>query len=68
VERLPDTAQDTLITVYAYLARHREHIDYEAYKELGLRINSGMVESAANGSSIKVLRGLVGAGAGISEF
>jgi hypothetical protein len=46
VEGLPDTARDTLTTVYAYLERHREHIDYAAYKELGLPIGSGMVESA----------------------
>jgi hypothetical protein len=32
--------------VYAYLERHREHIDYAAYKALGLPLGSGMVESA----------------------
>ena len=36
LEHLPDTARDTLRTVYAYLERHREHIDYETYKALGL--------------------------------
>jgi hypothetical protein len=46
VEGLPDTARDTLTTVYAYLERHREHIDYAAYKALGLPIGSGMGESA----------------------
>src|SRR5262249_16734663 len=46
VEGLPDTARDTLTTVYAYLARHREHIDYARDKELGLPLGSGMVESA----------------------
>lgn len=46
VEGLPDTARETLRTVYAYLDRHRDHIDYEVYKELGLPIGSGMVESA----------------------
>jgi hypothetical protein len=46
VEGLPDTARDTLRTVYAYLERHREHIDYETYKALGLPLGSGMVESA----------------------
>lgn len=46
VEGLPDTARDTLRTVYAYLERHREHIDYAAYKALGLPLGSGMVESA----------------------
>ena len=46
VEGLPDTARDTLTTVYAYLERHREHIDYARCKELGLPLGSGMVESA----------------------
>ena len=40
------TARDTLRTVYAYLDRHREHIDYAIYKDLGLPLGSGMVESA----------------------
>jgi hypothetical protein len=46
VEGLPATAGDTIRTVYAYLQRHREHIDYAKYKELGLPLGSGMVESA----------------------
>ena len=46
VEGLPATAQDTLRTVYAYLERHREHIDYAKYKELEFPLGSGMVESA----------------------
>src|SRR5437762_3329103 len=46
LEGLPATARDTLTTVYAYLQRHREHINYEAYKALGLPLGSGMVESA----------------------
>jgi hypothetical protein len=46
VEGLPATAQDTLRTVHAYLERHREHINYARYKELGLPLGSGMVESA----------------------
>ena len=46
VEGLPTTARDTLTTVYAYLERHREHINYARYKELGLPLGSGMVESA----------------------
>jgi hypothetical protein len=46
VEGLPDTARETLATVYAYLARHRDHIDYQVYKDLGLPLGSGMVESA----------------------
>jgi hypothetical protein len=46
VEGLPPTARDKVRTVYAYLQRHREHIDYAKYKELGLPLGSGMVESA----------------------
>ena len=46
VEGLPDTARATLTTVYASLERHRDHIDYATYKELGLPLGSGMVESA----------------------
>jgi hypothetical protein len=46
VEGLPETARETVRTVYAYLERHREHINYAKYKELGLPLGSGMVESA----------------------
>jgi hypothetical protein len=46
VEGLPDTARETFMTGYAYLERHRAHIDYAIYKELGLPLGSGMVESA----------------------
>jgi hypothetical protein len=46
VEGLPETARETLRTVYASLERHREHINYARYKELGLPLGSGMVESA----------------------
>jgi hypothetical protein len=46
VEGLPATARVTLTTVYAYLERHRDHINYEAYKALGFPLGSGMVESA----------------------
>ena len=44
VEGLPETARETLQTVYAYLQRHREHINYAMYKDLGLPLGSGMVE------------------------
>jgi hypothetical protein len=46
VEGLPATTRDTLMALYAYLDRHRDHIDYAQYKDLGLPIGSGMVESA----------------------
>jgi len=35
----------TLANVIAYLETHRDHLDYEGYKEMGLPIGSGMVES-----------------------
>ena len=43
---MPDRARETLVKVYQYLERHRDHIDYATYKELGLPMGSGMVESA----------------------
>jgi hypothetical protein len=46
VEGLSNTARDTLTALYAYLERHRDHIDYAKYKELGLPIGGGMVRSA----------------------
>ena len=46
IEGLPETARETLRTVYASLERHREHIDDATDKELGLPLGSGMVESA----------------------
>jgi hypothetical protein len=46
LQGLPDTARDTLTTVYGYLDRHRDHIDYAVYKELGWPLGSGLVESA----------------------
>ena len=46
VEGLPATARYTLTALHAYLERHREHINYTQYKDLGLPIGSGMVESA----------------------
>jgi hypothetical protein len=46
VEGLPEPARDTVRTVYAYLQRHREHINYDMDKELRLPLGSGMVESA----------------------
>jgi hypothetical protein len=33
VEGMPATAWDTVATVYAYLERHRAHIDYAIDKE-----------------------------------
>ena len=46
LDGLPASARDTLTHLYAYLDKHRDHLDYEKFKELGLPIGSGMVESA----------------------
>jgi hypothetical protein len=42
---LSPTQRAELTRLSAYLERHREHIDYQRYKELGLPTGSGMVES-----------------------
>jgi hypothetical protein len=46
METLSEQSCETLKQVYAYLDAHRDHIDYAAYKELGLPLGSGLVESA----------------------
>ena len=46
VAGLPATARDTMMALSTYLARHREHINSVPYKDLGLPIGRGMVESA----------------------
>jgi hypothetical protein len=45
MEDFSPTQRAELARVAAYLERHREHIDYQRYKELGLPTGSGMVES-----------------------
>lgn len=42
---LPPTVRKKLENLYAYLSTHHDHIDYARFKELGLPIGSGMVES-----------------------
>lgn len=46
LEGLPASARDTLTNLYNYLDKHQNHMDYAKFKELGLPIGSGMVESA----------------------
>lgn len=46
LEDLPVSARETLTNLYNYLDKHRDHMDYAKFKELGLPIGSGMVESA----------------------
>jgi len=46
LEGLPDPARKALTKLYAYLDKHRKHIDYESFEALGLPLGSGMVESA----------------------
>jgi hypothetical protein len=45
-KNLPSSVQKTLQNVLSYLETHIDHINYDQYKELGLPIGSGMVESA----------------------
>ncbi len=46
LEGLPASAHQALTKTYNYLDKHRDHIDYAKFKELGLPIGSGIVESA----------------------
>lgn len=46
IETLSEQAIETLKKVRAYLEAHRDHMDYAAYKDLGLPLGSGLVESA----------------------
>jgi len=42
---LPASAQQTLTKLYNYLDKHRAHIQYDKFKEMGVPIGSGLVES-----------------------
>jgi len=42
---LPASAQQSLTKLYHYLDKHRDHIQYAKFKELGVPIGSGLVES-----------------------
>ena len=46
LDGLPETARKVLKNLYEYLDTHQYHIQYQKFKELGLPIGSGMVESA----------------------
>ncbi len=46
LEGLPLSAHQSLTNLYNYLDKHWDHIDYARFKELGLPIGSGIVESA----------------------
>ncbi len=46
LEELPPSVRQTLSNLSAYLTTHRNHIDYARWKDAGLPIGSGMVESA----------------------
>jgi hypothetical protein len=45
-DNLPESARKEIKNVIAYLETHKNHIQYDRYKELELPIGSGMVESA----------------------
>jgi hypothetical protein len=42
---LPTSAQQSLTKLYKYLDKHRDHIQYDKLKEMGIPIGSGLVES-----------------------
>ncbi len=44
--QFPESVVKTLTNVHDYLQTHRNHINYKRFKELGLPLGSGMVESA----------------------
>lgn len=46
LDGLPTSAHQTLTNLYNYLDKHRDYINYAKFKELGLPIGSGIVESA----------------------
>jgi hypothetical protein len=46
LDGLSETARKALKNLYDYLDTHQHHIQYQKFKELGLPIGSGMVESA----------------------
>jgi hypothetical protein len=46
LNNLPAGAHHTLQNVYDYLVKHRTHISYQKFEQLGLPLGSGMVESA----------------------
>ncbi len=56
LQGLPASARTTLQNRYDYLDKHRAHIDYEKFKELGLPLGSGMVESACKWLTLRVQR------------
>lgn len=45
LDDLPPDVRKKLQNLYNYLSTHRDHIDYARFRELGLPIGSGMVES-----------------------
>ncbi len=44
--QFPQSVLNTMSNVHDYLHTHNEHIKYEQFKQLGLPLGSGMVESA----------------------
>jgi len=46
LDGLPDCAKHSLSNLYLYLDKHKDHIQYQQFKEMGLPIGSGLVQSA----------------------
>jgi len=45
LEGLPESAHESLTKIYNYLDKHRDHIQYDTFKQSGCPIGSGFVES-----------------------
>ena len=45
-DNLPDSVRNSLQNLVNYLEKHEDHTDYDRYKESGMPIGSGIVESA----------------------
>jgi len=43
---LPSATRKTLLRLYAFLDKHRDHMNYDQLKNMGLPIGSGLVKSA----------------------
>jgi hypothetical protein len=56
LEGLADSAHEILTNLYNYLDKPRNHIDYTKFKELGLPIGIGMVESVCKWLTLREQR------------
>lgn len=45
LDELPEPTREIMITLYNYLDKHIEHIDYRRFEKLGFPLGSGIIES-----------------------